>query len=566
MNRKNIILGLAFLFLGSLNAQNSKIIKVIVPNKTDEVFITGNQETLANWEPGTVKMNRISDYEREISLDLTYPAEFKFTKGSWENEGIIDNLNNNPNLKLIDANSKHIFYIKGWANDTSAKSLGLDYAILNFQSKYLSGDRLVKIVLPTNYDPAKKYPVFYTTDGGGNIFKVAKDYLSNLSKDEYKLVPESILVGIVHGMTNNDYNRNKDLDVYYKDSGKKFKDFVFKELVPYINNTYSTSNFNVMIGHSNGAEYNHFLLLEKDNPFRGFISLSTNFYSRDVRKEMGELMKTYKGKNLYYFVANATLDSPDRIEAGDDYENIYKANKNPLFQFNKITYKANHNSVVPLALSDGIQFIFKDYRNFENYNDFASYRDNYLKDLNNNYGLVESYHIDDLDNVLMDIMDGKKKKDLEDYLKFVEDQKLWQSPYMSEPGGMDAVNTGNFYFFVDDFHKSAQSYALACDLLGQETMPRVYFGNLGKTIRAFENIKDYEGLMNLLINSKDYLDKSNDLSAKSVKYNLLFVNYHIARLSNEHNMNRKEGKKAKNYCKDNYKKNSIFSTEELEAL
>ena len=59
MNQKTIVLGLALLFMGSIFAQEKRTIKVIVPNKTDEVFITGNQESLANWEPGTLKMHAI---------------------------------------------------------------------------------------------------------------------------------------------------------------------------------------------------------------------------------------------------------------------------------------------------------------------------------------------------------------------------------------------------------------------------------------------------------------------------------------------------------------------------
>ena len=62
-------------------SQTTQTIKVIVPNKTDDVYITGNQEALGNWNPNQVKMEKISDYERSISVDLSYPAEFKFTKG-----------------------------------------------------------------------------------------------------------------------------------------------------------------------------------------------------------------------------------------------------------------------------------------------------------------------------------------------------------------------------------------------------------------------------------------------------------------------------------------------------
>ena len=244
MKQKTIVFALAMLFLGSVFAQEKINIKVIVPHKTDEVYITGNQKSLGNWDPGTVKMTKISDFEREIITDISYPAEFKFTKGKWESEGIINSIDSNPNQKLLDEHSRHIFVIKGWANDIDAESPGIDYGIKKLQSKYLEAERLIKIALPDNYDPSKKYPVFYTTDAGWNLFSVAKNYISNLSLDEYKLMPECIVVGIVHGKTNDRSNRNDDLDVDYGETGKKFKNFIFKELVPYINNRYSTSDFN----------------------------------------------------------------------------------------------------------------------------------------------------------------------------------------------------------------------------------------------------------------------------------------------------------------------------------
>ena len=61
-------------------------IKVKVPQKEDTIYITGNQTNLADWNPEKVKMKRISDYEREITLKLRSPAQFKFTRGNWDSE------------------------------------------------------------------------------------------------------------------------------------------------------------------------------------------------------------------------------------------------------------------------------------------------------------------------------------------------------------------------------------------------------------------------------------------------------------------------------------------------
>lgn len=55
-------------------------------NETDTVYITGNQENLGAWNPHKVAMKKISDTEREITLQLQSPAQLKFTLGSWEAE------------------------------------------------------------------------------------------------------------------------------------------------------------------------------------------------------------------------------------------------------------------------------------------------------------------------------------------------------------------------------------------------------------------------------------------------------------------------------------------------
>jgi predicted alpha/beta superfamily hydrolase len=60
--------------------------KIKVPDENDEIFITGNQESLGNWKPDKIKMNKKSPFEREITLQVQDPVEVKFTKGSWDSE------------------------------------------------------------------------------------------------------------------------------------------------------------------------------------------------------------------------------------------------------------------------------------------------------------------------------------------------------------------------------------------------------------------------------------------------------------------------------------------------
>ncbi len=70
-------------YLDSLPKEKYKVeIRVNVPNKMDEVYITGNQKELGNWEEGKIKMDSISPFERKISLILENKIQIRFTNGN----------------------------------------------------------------------------------------------------------------------------------------------------------------------------------------------------------------------------------------------------------------------------------------------------------------------------------------------------------------------------------------------------------------------------------------------------------------------------------------------------
>lgn len=78
-------------------------IRLKVNDKNDIVYITGNQPNLGDWNPNKVEMKKISELEREIVLKIQSPAQFKFTKGSWETEfqvvGTYNELTIKPEIK-----------------------------------------------------------------------------------------------------------------------------------------------------------------------------------------------------------------------------------------------------------------------------------------------------------------------------------------------------------------------------------------------------------------------------------------------------------------------------------
>lgn len=99
--------GLNFYFKEILNLQEKGLgkeefdvtIKVKVPNKEDTIYITGNQDNLGNWKPEKIKMEKISDFERQITLKLKSPAQFKFTRGNWDSEAEVTGTYGNITIK-----------------------------------------------------------------------------------------------------------------------------------------------------------------------------------------------------------------------------------------------------------------------------------------------------------------------------------------------------------------------------------------------------------------------------------------------------------------------------------
>ena len=63
--------------------------RIKVLEEEDEVFITGNQEPLGNWEPGQVRMKKVAPLEREVTLRVQDPVMVKFTRGAWESQAWI---------------------------------------------------------------------------------------------------------------------------------------------------------------------------------------------------------------------------------------------------------------------------------------------------------------------------------------------------------------------------------------------------------------------------------------------------------------------------------------------
>lgn len=181
------------------------------------------------------------------------------------------------------------------------------------------------------------------------------------------------------------------------------------------------------------------------------------------------------------------------------------------------------------------------------------------------YGLDIEYTFSDVQNFFGKIYETKDEKQLDALYAFIEKHKLFANGVTQEQGGMDAMNQGNLYFHIGALEKSALKFAEALKELNRTVEPMVYFGNFDYVVDNYKKLGDYEKLMEILIKSRDFA-ATNKVYDDENKGILLKLHYLIATLSAEYNLSKEEGKKAKQYCINNYFKNKLFTLEEMKQL
>lgn len=237
------------------------------------------------------------------------------------------------------------------------------------ESKKLDGSRELKIQLPRNYDPDSKrsYPLVIVLDGDYLFEPVA----GNIDYQAYwEDIPDCIVVGVKQGNTRED-------DFYYDDDnflpiaeGANFYEFLASELIPYIENNYSASNYRIIAGHDLGANFMNYYLF-KDRPiFRAFIALSPDLAPKmaDRLKERLALIE----QESFYYMATADADIRFLRNSIIECDTKLKLVENEKLQYKFDDFKdANHYSLVGRGIPKALNEIFTLYKpiNGKEYNE-----------------------------------------------------------------------------------------------------------------------------------------------------------------------------------------------------
>lgn len=529
-------------------------IKVTVPHKTDEVYIVGNQEKLGDWVPDKIKMNNFSPYEREISLDLSYPAEFKFTRGNWESEANVVNYESGDPIILTKNSNPYQFEIENWKDEKIENSkFSLKYDVKYLTSTYYPNEeRVLKVFLPKNYTASQKYPVLYTLDGQ-NLFHLVMQNVSVLqdkSADDNNIIPECIVVAIDNTNRRRDLTPNMGLHSevplgeFVKDTETFYK-IINQEIVPLINKNYSVSGFNVIIGHSDAGHFVTQLFLKDDNRFKGVIALSVNDFKNYFHAKLPEILN--KNHSKLFFVGYGNKDDEFNL-LGNYLENQKIVNENFMVK----QYNADHVQLPVTSLFDAIKFMFSEYKSYDKliettYNKdfkYQTFRESYINTVADRYGIKT-----DIDYDIYYLLNKAAAKNNPFVFNLLLD----------EIDRSTALQLQIRFFAANRFDQNERAKNYLYEMLksNDETDKLIFYANLHTQYKDF--------FVNKLKQPEVFIAFIEKAKNKWPEYTLAF-NYLILKTAADEKMKFSNRKKYYTYCQQNFKENRYFTQEDLKKV
>jgi predicted alpha/beta superfamily hydrolase len=228
----------------------------------------------------------------------------------------------------------------------STISIGQEYAIA---SEILNQECKLHIYLPDGYDQSdRQYPVIYILDGQLHF---TNGVAIQKSLDVPNDLPEMIVVGI-----QNSYPSRVDLAW---DNREKYLAFFDKELIPFIDQTFRSSNDRMLFGWEAGAAFAGFAFLHTTQLFNAAILSNGGYATENMIEEFNSLKLPTK---KYLYMANSDKDIFS-ISYSNALAKLLTDNSptNLVWNYQKFEHE-NHATLPYLTLYHGLKYYYHDFK------------------------------------------------------------------------------------------------------------------------------------------------------------------------------------------------------------
>jgi len=236
---------------------------------------------------------------------------------------------------------------------------------LKIKSPLLNETRDLNIYLPLSYsqDSLKTYPVIYLLDGSKHEDFIHISGIVQFGSFSWiNMIPESIVVGIGNVDRKRDFtypSENKLDQKEFPTSGKSahFITYIEKELQPFIDSTYRTTETKTIIGQSLGGLLATEILLKKPDLFDNFIIVSPSLWWDD-EKLLDFQSTPYKATKWIYIAGGKEGEVMERT-AKALYNKLKKEQKPHTHLQYEFLEGKTHGDALHMAVYHAFEHIFE---------------------------------------------------------------------------------------------------------------------------------------------------------------------------------------------------------------
>lgn len=245
------------------------------------------------------------------------------------------------------------------------------------KSTALKEKRSVWVGLPKNYNKDSSYSVVYVLDAEDR-FEITYSLTKELFENQ-NAIPELIIVGIpnvdkVQRLSDLTFTDSKVTATGKKDSigcfsssltgnGLSFLNFLENEVVPYVNEHYSTNGFNTLMGHSIGGYFCAYVLpIQKSFSAFQIYDASIWYNDGDAIKHIQKGLDSNYKSNVFISKGIA-FDGPrenvdNHLLIIDSLGTVLR--DYPNLNVTTATFEKDHNAMYLFSVIEGLSVLYKD--------------------------------------------------------------------------------------------------------------------------------------------------------------------------------------------------------------
>jgi predicted alpha/beta superfamily hydrolase len=246
---------------------------------------------------------------------------------------------------------------------------------VQLQSSTLKESRSLLISKPAGYDNSTdRYPVLYLLDGETH-FHYASGIASFLAENDR--MPKMLLVGIVSGgrvRRTHDLTTPSAVEMDNRFSpgnggADAFLSFIADELIPFVDKTYRTRPYRLLMGHSIGGLFGVYALVTKPTLFNAYIVADPSLYwnNEAVGARAESFFSSTKSLQADFYMTTSSMtaaSASDEVPSAVARLNAALGKKAPAgFRWNFDWMKQEDHLSIPLpSIYRGLETIFEDWR------------------------------------------------------------------------------------------------------------------------------------------------------------------------------------------------------------